>query len=259
MGTNFNPENVESGFRSNDLFNTLFAQIQTELGNMLNRTGVLPNDMEADLDLGSNRALNVAEGINGTDGVNLNQVTNVATSIATSILNSGGAGQGQTTGDPITFNYGVAAGSQGLNNRTEFDLNTLFGVDSFLGLTVAVEGVIQTPGLAYTVSADTLVTFSESLEPATSILFVYGDLSPTPVFSNVNATLTETTATATAGQTVFTAPTYVIGKGQLMVHIDGVMQSLGFGDYTETTTTSITLDEAMVGGERVVIRNITGV
>jgi hypothetical protein len=43
-----------------------------------------------------------------------------------------------------------------------------------------------------------------------------------------------------------------------MVFIDGVKQSLGFGDYTETTTTSITFDEAMVGGERIHIVNVTG-
>jgi hypothetical protein len=257
MGTNFNPTTIQSGFRDTDLLNALFSEIETELGNMLNRTGVAPNAMAADLDMGSNQLLNVAEGTNGTDGVNLNQVTNVATSIATTILSGAGGGGGGTTADPITFNYYVAAGSEGTMTRTVFDLGTLAGVTSFTGLTVAVNGVIQVPGQAYTVDG-VEVTFTESLETDSSVFFIYGDLTPTPVFNSVNATLSETTATATVGQTVFTAPTYIIGKGQLMVHIDGVMQSLGFGDYTETTTTSITLDTAMSGGERITIRNISG-
>ena len=46
--------------------------------------------------------------------------------------------------------------------------------------------------------------------------------------------------TATAGQTLFTTPTYIIGSGQLRVYVDGVRQYLS--DYTETTTTSVTLN-----------------
>ena len=258
MGTNFNPDPLNSGFRDTDRWDQILSDISDELANKVDRTGLAPNAMAADLDIGSNTLLNVGTGVNGTDGVNLNQVTNIATIIANNIVSSAVAGgTSNTSGDPITFNYGLAVGSQGAATRTEFDLATLFGVVSFTGLTVVVDGVVQIPS-AYTVTNDTLVTFSESLDPATSIMFIYGDLSPTPVFSNVSATLNETTATATAGQTVFTAPTYIIGMNHLLVNIDGVTQSLGFGDYAETTTTSITFDEAMAGGERVQIINITG-
>lgn len=258
MGTTYVPTPVASGFRDLSFWDTELTTIATELGNMLNRTGESPNAMEAELDMGTHKLLNVTEGVAGTDGVNLNQVTNVATSIATSIIATGSTPSGQTSGDPITFNFGLAVGSQGTGTRTVFDLEALFGVTSFLGLTVVVNAAVQTPGLSYTVSDDTTVTFTESLNTDSDIMFIFGDLSPTPVFSNINATLVETTATATAGQTVFTAPTYVIAKDRLMVHIDGIMQSIGFADYTETSTTTITLDEPMVGGERIVIREITG-
>ena len=258
MGSGYEPNDIGSGFQSQVNINDELAKIKTDLVKKVDRTGVLPNDMEADLDVGTNQLLNVEEGTLGTHGVNLNQVTNLATSIATSIFASGGAGQSQSSGDPITFNFGIAVGSQGTMTRTVFDLNALFGTTSFLGLTVVINGVVQIP-TAYTVTDQTTVTLSESVENATDLLFIFGDLSPTPVFSNVSATLNEATSTATAGQTVFTAPTFIIGLNQIMVHIDGVMQSLGFGDYTETTTTSITLDTAMAGGERVVVRNITGV
>ena len=258
MGTEYIPQSVQSGFFSTDILNNEFAKIATEFANMLNRTGFGTNSMSASLDLGTNQMLNVSEGVQGTDGVNLNQVINLATSIATSILETGGAGQGQTTGDPITFNYGVTTGSTGTMTRTVFDLNALFGVTEMLGLTVVANGVIQFPTLAYSVSLTTTVTFTESMEADTELLFIYGDLSPVPIFSNVNATLGETAAVATAAQVLFTAPTYTIGLNQLLVSIDGVLQSKQQGDYTETTSTSITLDEAMVGGENVVIRNITG-
>ena len=257
MGSAYEPNEIGSGFQSQVYINAELAAIKTDLVLKVDRGGVIPNDMEADLDIGTNQILNVVEGLLGTDGVNLNQVTNLATSIATSIFSSGGAGQSQTTGDPITFNFGIATGSQGTMTRTVFDLESLFGVTSFLGLTVIINGVVQIP-TAYTVTDDTTVTLSESVENATDLFFIFGDLSPTPVFSNVSASLTETTDTASALQVIFTAPTYIIGKNQLMVHIDGFMQSLGFGDYTETTTTSVTLDEPMVGGERIVIRQIAG-
>ena len=257
MGTTYVPNPIQSGFRDTDAFDTQLTQIANELGNMLNRTGTAPNAMAVELDVGTFRMLNVGTGINGPDGVNLAQVNNIATAAAAAAVSAGG-GVGTTTGDPITFNFGIAVGSQGTMTRTVFDLEALFGVTSFLGLTVIVNGVVQIPTLSYN-TVDQTVTFTESLNADSDIMFIFGDLSPTPVFSNISATLVESTATATAGQTVFTAPTYIIGQEKLMVHIDGLMQSLGFGDYTETTTTSITLDEAMVGGEKIVIREISGV
>lgn len=256
MGTGYTPSNVQVGFQSTTLFNSELAAIASDLADKVDRTGRVPNAMAADFDVGTNQLLNVETGVLGTDGVNLAQVSTIATAIATSI-NSGGAGQGQTTGDPITINYGQAVGSQGTMTRTVFDLNALFGVTILVGMSIFLNGVAQYPS-GFTV-LDTTVTFSESLNNDTDILFVFGDLTPIPVFSSATATLNDAVATATAGQTVFTAPTYVIAKKQLLVHIDGVFQSITLGDYTETTTTSITFDEAMAGGEKIVIINISGV
>ncbi len=256
MGTSYIPATQASGFRSNEDINTDRAAVAAALAASVSRDGDSPNFMNADFDMGSNKLLNVEPGFLGTDGVNINQVTNIANAVAQSIFQTGGTTP--NAGEPITVNYAVAAGSQGLNNRTEFDLFVLFGVTTLLGLTVVVNGVIQYPG-SYTVADLTNVIFSESLETDSDILFIYGDMTLIPVFSNANATLIETATTASAAQTVFTAPTYVIARNQLMVHIDGIMQSLANGDYTETSTTTVTLDEPMVGGEEIVIRNIVGV
>lgn len=261
MGTNYSPEDVGSGFMSQTILNNELDKIRLALIDTINREGVVPNDMNADFDMGTNQVLNVEEGVAGTDGVNLNQVNQIAQAVATTTFNNLiGQGEPTSTGDPITINFIEVVGSQGTMTRTVYDLNDLSSglINQFTGLTVFIDGVFQEPS-TYVVSDTTTVTFSESLENSTQLMFIYGDISPTPVFNNVNATLSETAAVASLGDTVFTAPTYVLGANQLMVSIDGLLQSITSGDYTETTTTSITLDEAMVGGEDVVIRNITGV
>lgn len=58
-------------------------------------------------------------------------------------------------------------------------------------------------------------------------------------------------AVATAGQTVFTAPTYTIGSGQLRVYVNGVRQSTS--DYTETSTTQFTMSPGLVAGDVVLV------
>lgn len=260
MGTNYSPEDVGSGFMSQTILNNELDKLRLALIDTINREGVVPNDMNADLDLGTNQMLNILEGVLGTDGVNLNQVNQIAQTIATTTFNNlVGGGVPATTGDPITINFIEVVGSQGTMTRTVFDLNDLSAglINQFTGLTVFVDGVFQEPS-TYSVTDTTTVTFSESLENSTQLMFIYGDISPTPVFNNINATLNETAVVANLGDTVFTAPTYILGANQLMVSIDGLLQSITSGDYTETTTTSITLDEEMVGGEDIVIRNITG-
>lgn len=53
--------------------------------------------------------------------------------------------------------------------------------------------------------------------------------------------------TATAGQTVFVTPQYVIGSNNLSVYINGVRQDSAA--YSETTTTSVTLSEGVEAGD----------
>ena len=57
--------------------------------------------------------------------------------------------------------------------------------------------------------------------------------------------------TATAGQTLFTAPSYLIGSSQLRVYVDGVRQYPS--DYTETSNTSVTLLTGAAGNDTVMI------
>jgi hypothetical protein len=53
------------------------------------------------------------------------------------------------------------------------------------------------------------------------------------------------------GQTVFSAPTYSIGAGQLRVYINGVRQSVDRRDYDETSTTTFTIGAGLNAGDYV--------
>jgi hypothetical protein len=57
---------------------------------------------------------------------------------------------------------------------------------------------------------------------------------------------------ASAGQTVFTVPTYGLG-GYLLVIVDGLIKEFNT-DYTETNTTTITFASGLTAGQRVITR-----
>lgn len=57
--------------------------------------------------------------------------------------------------------------------------------------------------------------------------------------------------TASGNQTEFTTPTYTTGSGQLRVYVNGVRQYNA--DYTETSTTSVTLTSALNSGDTVMV------
>jgi len=118
--------------------NSELQKVQAAIATLLDLYGEAPNSMESDLDLNSNSLLNVAQGVAGTDGVNLNQLLSLVS--------------------PSSF---------------------------------------------------------------------------------VAKTLEKNTAT-TAGQTVFTAPTYVIGNNSLEVFVNGQRQFVT-DNYTETSTSTFTL------------------
>jgi len=68
---------------------------------------------------------------------------------------------------------------------------------------------------------------------------------------------TRITTIASAGQTVFSAPTYVLGADQLRVYINGVRQDDQNSDYTETSTTSFTVNAPLTLGD-IVLAEVDG-
>lgn len=71
----------------------------------------------------------------------------------------------------------------------------------------------------------------------------------TAVYSPTGATY----LTATAGQTVFTVPTYV-ANGGMRVYINGILQQYNVS-YTETNTTTITFSEGLTVGLKVAVNS----
>ncbi len=67
-----------SGFRSVESTNSNYDQIELALENTISRDGTTPNDMTANLDLGDNRIINLADPIDDTDAVNKVYVDTIA-------------------------------------------------------------------------------------------------------------------------------------------------------------------------------------
>ena len=109
-------------------------------------------------------------------------------------------------------------------------------------LIVAVSGVLQDP-TTYAVAGTTL-TFSAAPPTGTGNISVrYLGLPASGVTNTAYRTVTE--FTATAGQTVFSIPSYTIGY--LNVYQNG--NRLGAADYTATTGTSVTLATGATVGD----------
>ena len=109
---------------------------------------------------------------------------------------------------------------------------------------IAVSGVLQDPS-TYSVSGTTL-TFSAAPPAGTGNISVrYLGIPASNIVSTAYRTITE--VTATAGQTVFTPASYVVGF--LDVFLNGVC--LGSADYTATNGTTVTLAVGATAGDLV--------
>src|ERR1017187_664974 len=89
---------------------------------------------------------------------------------------------------------------------------------------------------------------------------VWGGAVPTIPLVNANNTYLVQKFVATAGQTVLTLTgfQYTPGTASLLVEINGSGQFLG-DDYTETSSTVVTLVSPLVLGDKVIVRGLVGV
>lgn len=172
--------NVSSGLESQSLINNNNDTIEAAFEDTISRSGATPNDMQADLDLGSNNLLNVADGVNPTDGVNLGQVRNLLSAAGSGLISS-------------NVEYYTATAGQ-----TSFNVTTTFypGTDN---LRVYVNGVLQNRVQSYTEnSAGNQVTFVEALEAGDIVTFITNDSTTSNVTNATNVTYN----TGTASQSV---------------------------------------------------------
>jgi hypothetical protein len=79
---------IGSRYGSIDALNDNFDRIEAEFDNVLSLDGSTPNEMQANLNMGGNQLINVAQGVNNTDGVNLQQVNNIVNAASSGLIAS---------------------------------------------------------------------------------------------------------------------------------------------------------------------------
>lgn len=99
---------ITSGYNAATKQNANNALIEAALEITLSRDGTTPNAMSAQLDMGSNKIINLSPGTNGTDGINKDQLDAVSSSLA----NDHGGLAGLADDDHIQ--YLLATGSRAI-------------------------------------------------------------------------------------------------------------------------------------------------
>jgi hypothetical protein len=159
---------IGSRYGSIDALNANFDAIETALENTLSRDGTLPNNMDANFDMDSNRVINMADAINNADAVTLRQVNGIVQGASSGIIAS------------LRENF-VATAGQTVFNIASFTYNP--GSNN---LAVYLDGVRQYPGTSYTETDNNTITFSAGLHVGALVMFISNQSVDT---ANLNAAL----------------------------------------------------------------------
>jgi len=166
--SDYSRSSISSGYNTTSSLNTELTKIETAIATKGDKSGFT---MTSDLDMNSNSILNVANGIAGTDAVNLNQLQ---------------AGQTATNTNSILTNSITATASQ-----------TLFTVPSYtLGanlLSVYVNGQYQYLSSSYDETSTTSITFRTGLNVG-DVVYVVANQVPSSSDIVAGANLVDYTA-----------------------------------------------------------------
>ena len=218
-----------SNYASTTQLNAKYQQIEDELNNKVlyrdNPTGE-PNSMQNDLDMNSNDDLNAANVyatglvLNGQEVTTQTLVATAATVEAKTLTS------GQTV---VTFTNDISNANFYLNGNDVDNGRLRLSTDYTINVAT------KTITLTESYPADTVVT----------MLYYTGDEVSTVLTPSVTGIDCEYKTTV-GGETTFTLSTtaFAVGTNNLAVYRDGLKMRLG-RDYTETSTTQITLDGSM--------------
>lgn len=118
-------------------------------------------------------------------------------------------------------------------------------------LTIALNGVVQVPGVDYVESSTSAVTFTAPLNDGDVVHAMIGTVYNGAVQASYK---TVQTITATDGQTVLTTSrSYVPGNDEIEVVLNGLWLTGDSIDYTETDPNTITMTSALIGGDQIKI------
>lgn len=134
---------LTGGYISTANVNSNYALIEAALENTLSRDGTSPNQMTAQLDMNSQRIINLLDAVTASEPVTLRQLA--AAEISTGVTIAGvGITSDTYTGDGATVTF-----------------NTQETPPTNSSVLVTIDGVTQTPGVDYTVSGNA-VTFTSA-------------------------------------------------------------------------------------------------
>lgn len=148
---------IGSRYGSIDALNANFDAIETALENTLSRDGTLPNNMDANLDMDSNRIINLADAINNPDAVTLRQVNGLI--------------QGAYDGNIVKLRE-IATATSG---QTVFNLASLTYVPASNNLSIYINGIKQRVTSAYAETDNNTITFTEAVPVNAIVEFIVND------------------------------------------------------------------------------------
>jgi hypothetical protein len=148
---------IGSRYGSIDALNANFDAIETALENTLSRNGTAPNGMDADLDMDSNRIINLADGINNVDAVNVKQVNGLL--------------QGVYSGNIVKLRE-IATATAG---QTVFNLSGLTYTPASNNLSIFINGVKQRLTSAYVETDNNTITFTAAVPVTAVVEFIVND------------------------------------------------------------------------------------
>ena len=227
---------IGSRYGSIDALNDNFDSIENALENTLSRDGTTPNTMTANLDMNSQRVINLPDGTANSDAVTVRQL-NAALALI-------GTGTGGTSGPVISLQERVVATS----GQTSVTILLTF-VPGSNNLAVYLDGVRQYVGYSYTEVNEHTVLFSSGLHAGAELLFITNE-SVTSADTDTATSSVTTLITATAGQTVFPTSLYAQGTSSLQVFVNGLNVNVTL-DYTESTNSTITFNSGLTVGDEV--------
>jgi len=169
---------VTSGFGTAAVINNNNAEIEQAFDNTLSRDGSSPNQMEADIDMNSNRLLNLPDAITGSEPLTFQQ------------YQEGGA----------TVNGFRKETQVATDGQTVFTASTVQWVPGVDNLVVFLDGVMQGAG-NYSIDSRTQITFTEGVPLNTRVDFLVMNIAGNTISSTIDAGLVSYNPPSTTNST----------------------------------------------------------
>jgi hypothetical protein len=224
-------QDVQSGHLSRSKLNSNFQEIKRYIEDQsLSRdnTEGCPNQMEQELDMNSNRIINLADGINPKDGVNLSQLQSL-------IIGE------EVQGTVARFREIVYP----VSGQFTVDFSTILFTPGINNLSVYVDGVHQINGIHYNEVDSNTITFVQSFIGNETLIAYINETTTTDYPASNFYQAFE--SVATEGQATF--PTGLADLSDnpdaTYVYVNGIIQT---GNYSIVTNGSATQDVVFDAG-----------